>query len=309
MRHYAGGIQDWRDAGLPVEAGSVTAVIPPPVTIPRPAEPQAISTPSRRPPLNLAITSWSVARLVLTWALMTLGFGVLHWLGGFVPGNGLRHGTEAVGVGLDGLVESMYFSFVTALSIGYGDLVPVGLVRVLAVLEGAAGLLLFGMVISRLVSRRQDELTEEIHRIAFEGRLGRVRTDLHLVVSEMQRIAVQCAEGTTPPAHLAARFESAISILAGELRIVHDVLYRPRGEPGENVLEGILSAVAGALHEVGELRKCLPREASSGPLVSANLRDIALRAREICGNCVPFEHAPAIRERMDAVQRLAGGLG
>ena len=63
-----------------------------------------------------------------------------------------------------GFVTAIYFSFVTALSIGYGDVVPLGLFRIVAIVEGAAGLLIFGCVISKLVSRRQEELTEEIHQ-------------------------------------------------------------------------------------------------------------------------------------------------
>lgn len=59
--------------------------------------------------------------------------------------------------------------------------------------------MLFGSVISKLVSRRQEELTEETHRIAFEQRLGRVRTSLHLVLSEFQTLATMCGDQGIPP--------------------------------------------------------------------------------------------------------------
>jgi hypothetical protein len=60
--------------------------------------------------------------------------------------------------------------------------------RILAVTEGAIGLLIFGCLISKLVSRRQEALVEETHRIAFEDRLDRVRTNLHLVLNDLDTI-------------------------------------------------------------------------------------------------------------------------
>jgi hypothetical protein len=45
------------------------------------------------------------------------------------------------------LLDSLYFAFVTGLTIGYGDLVPKrGISRILAVLIGVCGILLTGLV-------------------------------------------------------------------------------------------------------------------------------------------------------------------
>src|SRR5438094_520667 len=71
-----------------------------------------------------------------------------------------------------GLLTALYFSFVTATSVGYGDVVPLGFARALAIAEAATGLLLFGCLISKLISTRQEQLIEEIHRTTFEDRLG-----------------------------------------------------------------------------------------------------------------------------------------
>ena len=76
-----------------------------------------------------------------------------------------------------------------ATSVGYGDVVPVGATRVLAIAEAVTGLLVFGAVVAKFVSRRQDTIVREIHRVTFEERLDRVQTNLHLVLSELQAIA------------------------------------------------------------------------------------------------------------------------
>ena len=83
---------------------------------------------------------------------MNLGCGVLYWLVSYVPGQGLREmDLRLLGHGGAELLEALYFSFVTGLSIGFGDIVPVGALRALAVIQGGACLLVFGAIISKLV--------------------------------------------------------------------------------------------------------------------------------------------------------------
>lgn len=75
------------------------------------------------------------ARLALAMLVNILLFGTLqYWLDG-IPGKAWW--------------EHVYFSGITFLTIGYGDMVPSGVVpSFLAVLEGAAGIATFGMLIA-----------------------------------------------------------------------------------------------------------------------------------------------------------------
>ena len=211
--------------------------------------------------------------------------------------------------GWHGLVAAVYFSFVSALSVGYGDLVPVGASRLFAIAEAAVGLLLFGAVISKLVSRRQEELTQEIHRITFEDRLGRVRTNLHLVLSEMQDIVALCGTQGVVPERVATRVESVSSIFLGEARAIHDLLYRPQQRVEEDVLEGILAGLAVGLNELQELRACMPAGAARSPRWERNLHTLSAVAQGICGECVPRQYAPDLKQWMDRIQELAIQIG
>lgn len=299
VRDFDGGIAEWVEAGLPVETGDDGLVVmPAPPTRPRT---------SRRPAAEAAsrlswIARWSIGQLLGTWLVINLGCGVLYWLISFLPGHGLREAYQPMGHGASALLEAIYFSFVTGLSIGFGDIVPVGAVRVLAVIQGGACLLVFGAIISKLVSGRQEELTEEIHRIAFEERLGRVRTNLHLVVSEILEISERCTNGGSDNARAQTRIESAAAIFAGELRTVHDLLYRPQSVPDEDVLESLLALLEGGLREFGHLLTCMPIEHREAPALVANVRVLARLANEICGECVPREHAPHLKVWMDRIQ-------
>ncbi len=86
-----------------------------------------------------------------------------------------------------GLADSIYFSFVTAATIGYGDITPIGLGKILAVLEGMLGMLVYGVVISKLVSVKQEVILDEVYTLSFEEHLNRLRSTLYLSRSDISK--------------------------------------------------------------------------------------------------------------------------
>lgn len=305
VRHYRGGLEEWTERGGSLEAESASP----------PAPARARAAPASAPaPRDMSaavidmISRRSIVQLLQLWLWMITGFGLVYWAAGALGGEGLRSGGGPIAGGARGLLDAIYFSFVTALSIGYGDVVPMGPLRVLAILEGAAGLLIFGCVVSKLVSRRQDELLEQTHGIAFENRLGRVRTNLHLVMNEMQTLAEQCADTSRPPERVRTRLESVATIFAGELRVIHDLLYLPQQIPDEAILESILASMASALREMNELILCMTPSHLDSPMLRATLRETATLASEICGECVPRDYAPELKRWMDQIQEQSRRL-
>jgi hypothetical protein len=74
-------------------------------------------------------------RLTIAMLAMILGFGTLQYALDAVPGHDWW--------------EHVYFSGITFLTIGYGDLTPIGfLPRLVSVIEGVAGILFIGMLIA-----------------------------------------------------------------------------------------------------------------------------------------------------------------
>lgn len=294
LRYYAGGMADW------LEHGGAVAPLPPAA-----AAAQAASSPGL---LWLeVVANFSLATLVGVWLGMIAVFGLLYWLAGIAMGWGLQAGNAAVNPDLPGLGTAIYFSFVTALSIGYGDVVPTGALRFIAIVEGAAGLLIFGCVISKLVSRRQEELTEQIHRTTFEERLNRVRTNLHLVFSDLGLVQQLQAEQGGLPDLVLRRLESTARVLRGELQAVHDLLYRCREMPNEETMESLLSNVIICLEALAEVTGALPGARSA--TLERMLHSIGQLANEICGECVPRQYAPELKESMDRIQELARRIG
>jgi len=315
VRHYSGGIADWEEAGLPVESAPPAAAEPSP-----PLEPQSTRSPARRirsehPTISRSrqwgnalldlIESLSPAQIFFVWLGMVVVCGCIYWLTGFSHRPGLVDSGRPIAGTLDGLLSALYFSFVTTTSVGYGDVLPLGPVRILSIFEAVTGLLIFGALVAKFVSRRQDELVRDIFSVTFETRLDRVQTNLHLVLSELQSIATLCDEGVTQPQRVGARLESAVLVFGGELRAIHSLLYSPQRAPGEQVLEAILVALASALRTLSDLLTCIPPDFERSSTLRSALRNIRALADDICAECVPQVYAPALTKWMDRVQEAA----
>ena len=127
--------------------------------------------------------------------------------------------------------------------------------------------------------------------------------------TELQATARLCEGRDIPPAEALARVEGAAMVFVGELRAVHDLLYRPQDTPEEAVLEAILAGLASVFREFNELLTCVQAQrAERPPALAASLKTMSRLAREICGDCVPREFAPALRSWMDQIQRMAGEM-
>jgi hypothetical protein len=294
-------LADWKVSGGSIECNA------PPVATPATFSVQQQKSARRLSWLEV-IANWPLERLVGFWLGMILIFGVIYWVAGIGMGWGLQAGSSIVHPDVSGFATAIYFSFVTALSIGYGDVIPIGPLRILAVVEGIAGLLVFGCVISKLVSRRQEELTAEIHRTTFEDRLDRVRTNLHLVFSDLASVQQLRSEQGTLPHQVLRRLESTVRVFRGELQTIHDLLYRSNIEPDEETLESILANLLICLQSLVELSESCPEKNGASADLDLALRAIGKLAREICGECVPRVYAPTLKGAMDQIQVLAERL-
>ena len=248
------------------------------------------------------LANWPLEQLIGFWLGIIIFFGLLYWIAGVGMGWGLQAGNTLIKPDLDGFGTAIYFSFVTALSIGYGDVIPLGPLRILAITEGIAGLLIFGCVISKLVSRRQEALVEEIHHTTFEERLDRVRTNLHLVFSDLGTIDQINREQSALPDQVAKRFESSVRVFTGELKTIHDLLYRTEILPEEDAMESLLANLALCLTSLSDF---LTSQSQRSTSLRLELRTISNLANGICSECVPRTYAPALKQWMDQIQETS----
>jgi len=247
----------------------------------------------------------STLQLFLLWIGTILLSGSCYWLGALMGEHGLVEGGRPLSADLNGFGSALYFSFVTATSIGYGDIVPVGGARVIAIAEAIAALLIFGAVVAKFVSHRQEELVDDIHRITFDERLDRVQSNMHLVITELLAIAAM-VEGPQPPMNrIVPRLESASLLFQTELRTTRDLLYQPRLVVEEGVLSAILAALSSTLNVFADLLTSLPPGFSRSQPFDIVLHNVARTSREICGECVPHSYTPRLVFWMDRIQATA----
>ncbi len=309
MRHVHGGIAEWKEAGLPIESAPVEAT----------ANDAALGLESRvaavrgtsaqrgifREAVFDLVDRLSTTHLFAAWMLLILACAASYWLLSYAGLSALTEKGKSVAADTGGLWTAIYFSFITALSVGYGDILPMGAARILAVAEAAGGLLIFGLLIAKFVSHRQDLLVRQIHAVTFEERLDRVQTNLHLVVSELLAIAAACADGSGQPRRCGPRLESTVLIFVGELRVIHHLLYEPEQTLDESVLSALLANLSSALNMMGEVMQELPRNFPRSSALNDALRTVSVLAQDICAECVPQVYADGLKILMDRIQQSA----
>jgi hypothetical protein len=314
VRHYHGGIADWTDSGAPFQTGSA------PIQISAPAEREPIRAPALAR-LTEVIHQWSwgsklvelidrqpTSRLFLLWISLSLIFGLAYWTAGLVHHSGLYEQGQRLDGSLHGLLSALYFSFVTVTSVGYGDVLPHGIARAVAVVEAVMGLLIFGAVVSKFVSRRQDQVVAEIHRVTLDERMDRIQTNLHMVLSELQWVAMMFSDRKVPVERINARLESTALVFAAELRTVHYLLYRPQQAPEEPVLAAILAGLASALNALEDCLRSAPNGHTRSPVLAHAVKTLSHLAGDICATCVPTVYAPTLTVWMDEIHDIAGRI-
>jgi len=134
-------------------------------------------------------TTWidklTFLRIFLIWTSIVAVFGLLYF---FLSTDGshllLSQSKEQV----SGLLDHVYFSFVTATTTGFGDIIPTGAFKIIAIFEVVFGLMLLAFVTSKLVSIKQDIILNEVYEISFNEKINRVRSSLLLFRQNIGRI-------------------------------------------------------------------------------------------------------------------------
>ncbi len=148
------------------------------------------------------------AKILLLWVFIIAGFGLFYF---YVMNNNsfLFHTTQNKGV--RNLPDALYFSFITATTTGFGDIVPFGWFKLIAILEVILGLFLLAFVTSKLVSLKQDIMLYELYEISFNERVNKVRSSLILFRQDINALISSIQEGTAKKRGITNNFDYLIS--------------------------------------------------------------------------------------------------
>ncbi|MEK6950579.1 MAG: potassium channel family protein [Nanoarchaeota archaeon] len=123
--------------------------------------------------------------ILVVWASIIVLFGLFYYY--FADGtNYLYYNLKQLPV--KDILDSIYFSFITATSTGFGDVLPSGVFKIISIVEVVFGLLLLAFVTSKLISIKQDAILNEIYDISFQERINRLRSTLLLFRQHLSRL-------------------------------------------------------------------------------------------------------------------------
>ncbi len=92
--------------------------------------------------------------LLVLYSTIIIGFALIYFVLSYQGLILVEHGEIRTVSAIETLVHSIYFSGVTLLTIGYGDIVPIGLGRMVALVEALIGYLLPTAFVFRLLTTR-----------------------------------------------------------------------------------------------------------------------------------------------------------
>ena len=126
-------------------------------------------------------------RLITLWITTALIFSLVYYGLAYTPAPLIYKG-QPLNTDISGLGNAIYFSFITATTIGYGDIAPIGFAKILAIIEAIASITLFGTFIAKIVSVKQEQIIEEIQELSFEDASHNAISELYIFRSQAKTL-------------------------------------------------------------------------------------------------------------------------
>lgn len=94
--------------------------------------------------------------LFLFWILLNVAFASAYFLLSiYHPAHGIT--LPATHTLTEDLYDSVYFSVTTVTTLGYGDILPLGLSKSLAMIQASVGVMIFTVFVGKMVSEGQKQ--------------------------------------------------------------------------------------------------------------------------------------------------------
>ena len=195
----------------------------------------------------------SFFKIFIVWILIIILFGLIY----FLIRESSSHLIYATDAKPANFIDSIYFSFITATSTGFGDIWPQGFGKIIAIIEVVMGLIIFAVVTSKLVSIKQDAILNEIYEISISERINRIRSSLYLFRININKKLQKIEEKTIKKWEIDDLW-SEINSFEHTLKEIHDIFKRGLKSHYTKMVEEvdaeiILDSVRKSLQKVNDL--------------------------------------------------------
>ena len=198
----------------------------------------------------------SLLQVIGLWLTGIILFGILYFALTFTN-HPLIYNNEPLTKDVNGLGNSLYFSFVTAMTIGYNDIAPTGYSRFAVVIEAIFSIAAFGLFIAKIVAVKQEELEKEVEELSFEESTNSAISQLYIFRSDIKSIS-EHVKGSKKISNELKSFQQSLSTLKLSLENVESATSKLTSEQKENGslrIELILNSINFSLSRMIELQE------------------------------------------------------
>ena len=177
------------------------------------------------------IDQLSLRRWLSLWVGTIFVSAIFYWFASvYMAGHGIHHTTQGRMDGLISFPTALYFSCVTTTTLGYGDLAPEGASRIVVIMQAFLGMIIVGVIISKILSRHQEQMILDTKQIALAERAASVLTALNVQLIEFQELSIareQTDRAAASDERFLRRWENAELRFSFLLGSVHQLLRTP----------------------------------------------------------------------------------
>ena len=207
----------------------------------------------RKEGLKTLVDKVSFSKVLVIWILITASFGFFYFF--FNNETSYLYQTTEAKV-VDQLSTSVYYSFIAATTTGFGDIIPIGYFKLIAVLQVVIGLLLLALVTSKLVSIKQDMILDGLYELSVNGHVSKIRSSLLLFRQNLDRVLSKIEDKTLTPREVHS-LHGYFSALEDTLNEINPLLFGKNKQMLKVIdpvnIELIANSIISSLRKIDEL--------------------------------------------------------
>jgi len=196
----------------------------------------------------------SLSQVIGLWITGVLLFGLIYFMLTFTN-HPLMYHDEPLTRDVNGLGNSLYFSFITAMTIGYNDIVPVGCSKLTVILEAIFSVAILGIFIAKIVAIKQEVLEQEVEELSFEESTNNAISELYIFRNDIRNINENITRSKKVNSEV-KDFEQSLNMLRLALQNIENATNKLTAEQKQNGslrIELILNSINFSLSRMIEM--------------------------------------------------------